>query len=155
MFETIVWATDGSELADRALPVVTDLARTYGSRIVAVHANEVLSGRFGGAPMLADEEDLRVKIEKQVLELREAGLKADFSVETRVRTAVAELIVQAATEAEADLIVVGTHGRGVAASAFLGSVAKDLLHLAPCPVLVVTPVREPADEAVGEQAVVV
>ena len=31
MFETIVWATDGSELADRALPYVKQLARTNGS----------------------------------------------------------------------------------------------------------------------------
>ena len=149
MFETIVWATDGSELADRALPVVTELARTHGSIIVAVHANEMLSGRFSGAPLLADEDDLRVKIERQVLELREAGFAAEFKVETRVRQGVAELIVAAATEVEADLIVVGTHGRGVAASALLGSVAKDLLHLAPCPVLVVTPARKPVAVAVG------
>ena len=59
MFETIVWATDGSELADRALPYVKELARTNGSRIVAVHANELLRGRFGGAPLLADEPDVR------------------------------------------------------------------------------------------------
>ena len=59
MFETIVWATDGSELADRALPLVTELARVHGAKIVAVHANELLAGRFGGAPMLADEDELR------------------------------------------------------------------------------------------------
>jgi nucleotide-binding universal stress UspA family protein len=144
MFETIVWATDGSELADRALPLVKELAGTHGSKIVAVHANEVLAGRFSGAPLLADEEDLRIKIEEQVAELREAGFAADFKVETHARQGVAELIVGAAVEVEADLIVVGTHGRGIAASALLGSVAKDLLHLAHCPVLVVTPVREPA-----------
>ena len=50
MFETIVWATDGSELADDALEHVRKLAEIHGSRIVAVHANELLTGRFGGAP---------------------------------------------------------------------------------------------------------
>jgi nucleotide-binding universal stress UspA family protein len=154
MFETIVWATDGSELADSALPLVTGLARRDGSKIVVVHANEVLSGRFGGAPMLADEEDLRVKIEKQVAELREAGFAADFTVETHTRTGVAEMIAGVATDVGADLIVVGTHGRGVAASVLLGSVAKDLLHLATCPVLVATPVREPAASKVGERVTV-
>jgi nucleotide-binding universal stress UspA family protein len=144
MFETIVWATDGSELADRALPVVTELARTHASKIVAVHANELLSGRFGGGPRFADEEEVCTKVEKQVLELREAGIDAGVKIASHVRRGTAELIVDAATELEADLIVVGTHGRGAAASALLGSVAKDLLHLAPCPVLVVTPVREPA-----------
>jgi nucleotide-binding universal stress UspA family protein len=145
MFETIVWATDGSELADRALPLVAELARTHASKIVAVHANELLSGRFfGGAPMLADEDEVCAKIEKQVLGLREAGFDAGVKIESHVRRGTAELIVNAATELEADLIVVGTHGRGPAASTLLGSVAKDLLHLAPCPVLVVNPVRKPA-----------
>jgi len=142
MFETIVWATDGSELADRALPLVTDLARTHHSKIVAVHANELLVGRFGGAPMLADEDELRVKIEKQVMDLRAEGFVADARFEVGGQHGTAELIAMAATEVEADLIVVGTHGRSAAATALLGSVTKGLLHFAPCPVLAVTPVRE-------------
>lgn len=144
MFETIVWATDGSELADRALPLVTELARTHGSKIVAVHANELLRGRFGGAPYYADEEDLRTRIEHQVSELREAGFAAELMVESSAKHGIAELIATAAAEAEADLIVVGTHGSGVLATAVVGSVTKALLHVAPCPVLAVTPVREPA-----------
>jgi nucleotide-binding universal stress UspA family protein len=142
MFETIVWATDGSELADRALPLVTELARVHGAKIVAVHANELLAGRLGGAPVLADEDELRVKIEQQVADLRAEGLSAEFRLKTGGRHGVAELIAEAATEVEADLIVVGTHGHGAAASALLGSVAKGLLHVAPCPVLTVTPARE-------------
>jgi len=143
MFETIVWATDGSEFADRALPLVVELARTHGSRVVAVHANDMLAGRFGGVPMLADETELRAKIEEQLDELRVAGFDAELRVETGVTHGVAELIAVAATDAGADLIVIGTHGRGVAATTLLGSVAKGLLHFATCPVLVVTPVREP------------
>ena len=142
MFETIVWATDGSELADRALPLATELARIHGAKIVAVHANEVLAGRFGGAPMLADEDELRVKIERQVADLRAAGFEAELEIAAGTRQGVAELIAEAAAKAEADLIVVGTHGHGAAASALLGSVAKGLLHLAPCPVLTVNPARE-------------
>jgi nucleotide-binding universal stress UspA family protein len=146
MFETIVWATDGSELADRALPLVTDLARANGSKIVAVHANELLVGRFiSGAPVLADEDELRAKVEQQVDELREAGFTAELVVESGVRHSTAELIAAAAAECEADLIVVGTHGRGAATTALLGSVAKELLHVARCPVLVVTPDRRESE----------
>jgi len=47
MFKTIAWATDGSELADQALEHVRKLAEIHGSRIVAVHANEVIVGRAG------------------------------------------------------------------------------------------------------------
>ena len=80
MFETIVWATDGSELADRALPYVKELARANGSRIVAVHANELLRGRFGGAPLLADEPDVREEIERQVEELKADGFDVELKV---------------------------------------------------------------------------
>lgn len=143
MFETIVWATDGSELADRALSLVTELARVHGAKVVAVHANEIVSGRLSGAPLLADEEALQAKIGAQAAALRDGGLTAEVTVVGRARTAVAELIVEAATAIGADLIVVGTHGRGVAAGAILGSVANDLLRLSECPILVVTAAREP------------
>jgi nucleotide-binding universal stress UspA family protein len=138
MFETIVWATDGSELADRALPLVTELARVHEAKVIVVHANELLAGRFGAAPLLADEEELRARFGRQVTELRDAGLDAELVLETGT-DGVAGLIAAAAAEVDADLIVVGTHGRGAVAGALLGSVAKGLLHVAKCPVLAVTP----------------
>ena len=142
MFQTIVWATDGSELADSALPLVTDLARIHRSKIVAVHANELLYGRFGGAPVLADEDEIRVKIEEQVMDLRAEGFVADVKFKSGGQESTAELVAEAAADVDADLIVIGTHGRGAAATVLLGSVAKALLHLAPCPVLAMTPARE-------------
>jgi len=141
MFETIVWATDGSELADRALPHVLELARMYHSKIVAVHANELLKGRFGGAPLLADEPDLRQKIEHQVVQLHEEGVAVELKVTTGTGD-VPELIAKAARDVEADLIVVGTHGHGGFKAAVLGSVARGLLHDASCPILAIPPARE-------------
>lgn len=138
MFETIVWATDGSELADRALLSVMDLARKHHATIVAVHANELLTGRFGGAPMLSDEPDLVKKIEGQVAELRELGLPTELKVINGTHD-VAQLIAKAAREVDADLIVVGTHGWGGFRAAMLGSVARGLLHEAFCPVLSIPP----------------
>jgi nucleotide-binding universal stress UspA family protein len=140
MFETIVWATDGSELADRALEQVTGLAKIHGSKIVAVHANELLRGRFGGAPMLADEPDLREKIEKQVAELRTQGFDAELEIRSG-GSDITQLIAHAAQDVGADVIVVGTHGHGGIAAALLGSVARGLTHTAHCPVLVVPPPR--------------
>jgi nucleotide-binding universal stress UspA family protein len=140
MFKTIVWATDGSELADRALPFVTGLARLHRSKIVAVHASEMLAGRFGGAPVLADDPDLVEKIERQVEELRRAGFVAELRV-VRGIDGIASMIAQAAAEVDASLIVTGTHGHGGIASAVLGSVARGLLHEARCPVLAVPPAR--------------
>jgi nucleotide-binding universal stress UspA family protein len=142
MFETIVWATDGSELADRALPVVTGLARMHRSKIVAVHATEILGGRFGGGPVLADDPELVGKIERQIEELRRAGFTAELRIVRGVEPS-ATLIAHAASAAGASLIVTGTHGHGALASALVGSVARGLLHEARCPVLAVPPVRVP------------
>jgi nucleotide-binding universal stress UspA family protein len=48
-------------------------------------------------------------------------------------------ILQDAKEHEIDLIVLGTHGRGVAAHLLLGSVAEKVVRKASCPVLTVRP----------------
>lgn len=138
MFETIVWATDGSELADAALPYVIDVAREHRSRIVAVHAAEGRFGRYGGAPLLPDEPELRGKIERQVEGLREAGFDALLELPDE-EGGLAHAIAEAAEKVGADLIVVGTHGHGAIAAALLGSVARGLLHAAHCPVLAVPP----------------
>jgi nucleotide-binding universal stress UspA family protein len=138
MFDTIVWATDGSELADSTLPLVTELARAHDSKIVAVHADEL----FGGGPVPAGEDELRVKISAQVEDLRNAGFEtAALKLETGNRRGAAELIADAASEFQADLIVVGTRGP------VLGSVASGLIRRAPCPVLAVPALHDRAGSA--------
>jgi nucleotide-binding universal stress UspA family protein len=155
MFETIVWATDGSELADGALPIAKELARLHGSRIVALHADALLTGRFGGGPVLADEEELRVKLADQVAELESEGFDAHLRIKVAPMLSPAQIIVEAARELEADLIVVATHGYGVVGSLFFGSVAKALVHEATCPVLMIPPVEaRAAYDAVHDAAVV-
>jgi nucleotide-binding universal stress UspA family protein len=146
MFRTIVWATDGSELADRALDYVRGLADLHGSRIVAVHANEVMQGRAQGYPALADEPELEEKIGKQVEELRSVGIDVTYEVRTGSHD-VATLIADAADELDADLIVVGTHGHGGFTAALMGSVARALCHTAGRPVLVVPPPSHHRDSA--------
>jgi nucleotide-binding universal stress UspA family protein len=141
MFKTVVWATDGSELADGALDFVRELARQDGSRIVALHANELMRGRSGGYPALADEPELEAKIGKQIEELRSVGIDATFETRSGT-TAVATLIAEAAKDLDADLIVVATHGAGGLTVALMGSVARALCHTAETPVLVIPPAKK-------------
>ena len=49
------------------------------------------------------------------------------------------MIVSAAEAERADMIVVGSHGRGAVGRLFLGSVSEHVVRNAPCPVLVVRP----------------
>ncbi|HUZ16178.1 MAG TPA: universal stress protein [Gaiellaceae bacterium] len=143
MFGTIVWATDGSELADGALEHVVELAKAHHSKIVAVHANELLVGRYGGAPLSVDEPEMRERIVHQVEELQAAGYDAEIEIRSGSHD-VATLISRAADDVGADLIVVGTHGHGGLAAALMGSVARGLCHRAHQPVLVVPPPRRVA-----------
>jgi nucleotide-binding universal stress UspA family protein len=141
MFKTIVWATDGSELADAALEYVRELACEDGSRIVAVHANEMMRGRSSGYAALADEPELEAKIGRQIEELSSVGVDVTLLIRTGNKS-VATLIAEAADEVDADLIVVATHGAGGFTAALMGSVARALCHTAKAPVLVIPPARK-------------
>src|SRR5207253_2362359 len=63
----------------------------------------------------------------------------------------ADRLADLADEEQAELIVVGSRGRGAFKAAFLGSVSSDLIGVARCPVLVVPPgATAAADELVAE-----
>lgn len=137
MYNTILWATDASEIADGALAEALSLLDPAG-RLIALHCDERFTGgRSGGAPLLADETDRRVKLRAQVLELREQGIDAQLIVKTTHHSTATE-IAKAAAVHEVDAIVCGTRGFGAIAGAMAGSVAMRLPHLATCPVVIVS-----------------
>ena len=150
MFKTIVWATDGSASADLALAQATTLAAEQGASLLAVHCVEYVVGpHSGGVTVHPDEEALRAKIERQVAELSAQGIDvSERVVGGTTVTGAAHVIADVAREAGADLIVTGTRGHTTLVGLLLGSVTERLLHIAPCPVLVVPAV--PATAA-GEQ----
>jgi nucleotide-binding universal stress UspA family protein len=148
MFKTIIWATDGSEAAERALPTALDLAAQTDGRLLVVHADERLGGRAGGAHVIANEEDLQRVLIAKVDDLVESGVRATFHVAHGLNTDPADLIGDFAKGADADVIVVGTRGHGRVAGMLLGSVTQRLLHVAPCPVLAV-PAKVAVPSAVG------
>ena len=84
--QDILWATDGSESADRALPYAKALAQGEGRRLAVVHGKEVFVGRAGGYPVLADDDELVTKIRGQVDEACKEGLDATLTLGDRRRT---------------------------------------------------------------------
>jgi nucleotide-binding universal stress UspA family protein len=137
MFRTILWATDGSANADRALPVVKELAEEKGATLVVAHCRELLTGRASGSPINADEDELLAKVRKQAAELEAVGFDIRVDVVTASGTNAPRVIADLAREHKADVIVVGTRGHSALVGALLGSVTQRLLHIAPCPVLAV------------------
>ena len=153
MFKTIIWATDGSETADAALPFARMLAERDGAKLIAVHSEELMQARGAKMPVLADEEDLEAKIRRQVDELRTDGIDATFQLITGVADHTATMIADVARDAVADVIVTGTRGHGPVAGALVGSVTQRLLHEAPCPVFVVPAAKQLARTSNREHAV--
>ena len=138
MFSTVVLALDGSESSDRALEYATTVATEHGSAVRVVHVREIFVGRGGGALPL-DESEMQAKVERQVKNLSDAGVKTELETQSVTHGGPAHVIADAADNAKADVVIVGTRGHGGIAGVLLGSVAQRLLHLAHCPVIVVPP----------------
>jgi nucleotide-binding universal stress UspA family protein len=136
MFNTIVWATDGSENADRALSMAKALARENGASLVAVHIVERYATKAGLA-VYADEEEVEAKLKRVVEGLSGERLDASLKIVSHVGPQPAHEIADLAREVGANLIVVGTRGHAALSGLLLGSVTLRLLHVAPCPVLAV------------------
>lgn len=139
MFQVIIWASDGSEHADRALDHARKLAEANSARLIAVHVKELSVGRAAGYPVQIDEEEVEQKIQGQTKDLKDAGVDASYEQRGTTAGGAAHAIADAAKEAGAELIVVGTRGQGPISGLLLGSVTQRLLHVAPCPVLAVPP----------------
>ena len=138
MFNKIVWATDGSENADRALDYAKSLASADGATLTVVHiVQKIATSGDKALAWNANEEDVEAKANEIVSELSDEGLNATLRIVTHVGPQPAHEIADIAREEEADLIVVGTRGHAAIAGLLLGSVTQRLLHVAPCPVLVV------------------
>src|SRR5947208_8582450 len=98
MFKSIIWATDGSDSADLALPYAKSLAGEQGAALVVVHCDEFLVGRGGGQPVIADEDDVKTKIDRQAHELRDGGLNASLQIASATAGGAAHAIATAAEE---------------------------------------------------------
>ncbi len=136
MFKTIVLALDGSEGSRRGIPVAADLARREEGRIVIAHVEQDVAGK-GGAPIPITEDEIQAEIRKQAEQLSADGIETSVEMRNVMLGGPAHAIAEIAEGANADLIVAGTRGHSPVAGLLLGSVTQRLLHIAPCPVLVV------------------
>lgn len=140
MFKQIVWATDGSEHADRALEYAKHLAQLDGAELQVVHVVEkIVGGRTAGQDLRADEDRIAAKVKAQADALVEQGFTSALSIAAELGAQPAHKVADLARELGADLIVVGTRGRSAIEGLLLGSVTQRLLHVASCPVLAVPP----------------
>jgi len=136
--ERIVVGFDGSEHARKALARAADLADdgTEVAVVCAADVSRLLRDPAGGTGPVdpADAEARAAALDEARSFLGERGIEAKL-VEGHGNAA--DVIVQEAEDSGADLIVVGTRGLNAAKRLVLGSVSTNVVHHAPCDVLVV------------------
>lgn len=145
---TILLATDGSLSAKLATDEAVRFASATGwpLRVVTVWNTPIPVGYSFAAlqlpPELRQLERTNARDAARAAVTRAAVADVDATFELREGLP-AEEIVAAAEESHAALIVLGAHGWGAVKRLVLGSVSTQVLHEAPCPVLVVRE-RKPA-----------
>ena len=150
MFERILVSIDGSDTANKALVVATQMARDSGGRarlrlVYALEPPLALGGAAGFTQDLSDMQDTFELGRNDGNELLDdaqqithaAGLEADTELLERYGEGLGSMVASAALRWNADLIVVGTHGRHGVGRVLLGSGAEEIVRHAPVPVLVV------------------
>ncbi|HEY7024532.1 MAG TPA: universal stress protein [Candidatus Limnocylindrales bacterium] len=138
----VIVAYDASDEADQALALVTRVPWPKGSEIDVLTVVEPTVTRMPSAPVPTfvdsrlDEliaSQLEESTNRAAERLRDSGLSAEA---TLAWGRPATVLTDAVLATQADLVVVGSRGRGAIASLVLGSVSAELVDHAACPVLV-------------------
>lgn len=137
----ILVAVDFNEVSERALDYALTLAKSLGAKVTVIHVYALPIYRFADSEYVPSaDEATRITAAAQkgldALIARHAASGVPMSAVVHSGTT-AEEICSEATHAGADLIVMGTHGRGALSRVLLGSVAQNVIRISPIPVLTV------------------
>jgi len=145
-FKHILVPIDFSEPSKRALKLASQVAGNFDANLTLVHVCETpaYAGVSGSSPdFIASLEKSAARALEEIVEPLRRKLPGTTSV---IRTGIPwQEILLAARDANADLIVVGTHGRTGFARAWLGSVAEKVVRLSHIPVLTVREIAPTPD----------
>lgn len=144
MITRILLPTDHSDLAAHAARHARFLAAAHGAEIHVLHVVAPASiapvaGEIGTTTLIPDVSvsvDAQRPLLKRFVEsvLDPTGIEVTIDVRVGVPH---DVIASYAREHRIDLIVIGTHARGLVNRIFFGSTSKAVLESAPCPVLMV------------------
>jgi nucleotide-binding universal stress UspA family protein len=125
-FRKILIGYDGSADAEKAATLAITLAKKFDATIVVCHA-------FGHMPLNSKPSEVRRLVNPLVERLAKLGVTTQIAIPDAVP---AQGILDAADEHRADLIILGSRGRGTFANLLLGSTAERVLRYAKVPVLI-------------------
>jgi nucleotide-binding universal stress UspA family protein len=138
MYEKILVAIDHSEVTPRVLEAARGLVSLSRGEVWVIHVREHETvGRKGPLTSRETAQEAGAGVTSAVEALTRAGIKAHGVVREAVFGHAAREIISEAAEHGADVIVMGSRGRGDLAGLVLGSTAHKVIHLADRQVLVV------------------
>ena len=166
--KNILYASDLSKNSAYAFRYAVNSAQKHKADIYILHvvetmpaATEGLISQYIGEDKLKKmrretEENMVEKIRERLRQFAERELKRDpktlkrvVSIEVAHGDPAAE-ILQKADEMDADVVIMGTHGKGVIRHAFLGSVSERVLSRIRKPVFIIPLPEEETDISLGE-----
>src|SRR5262245_32071912 len=142
MFKHILIATDGSEVAAKAVSAGLELAKNLAARVMVMTASEPLPATVTAETIAANfpaeyERATKESATRILTEVRQEAVTMGVECKTlHVTNFPAEAIVETAKASGCDLIVMGSHGRRGIARLLLGSQATKVVTLSSVPVLV-------------------
>lgn len=137
MYSRILVPTDGSPCSDAAISHALEIAKAMGSTVVFLLAMDTLSARSEG---VVNVEEAREALAAQGEPILERAVRAALDMNVRAEREFAEGVpadVIAQRAAEFDLVVMGSHGKGLWKRLTVGSVTQSVLRHVSRPVLVV------------------
>lgn len=145
MYQRILAPVDGSACSRRGLGEAIGIARLTGGRIrvlqvieepyAAMGIDAALAGGMDVVTLVRDAAKATLTAAEDTV--RAAGIEVDGQLLDSADGRMCELVVKAAQDWPADLIVIGTHGRRGVSRLLIGSGAEQILRLATVPVLLV------------------
>lgn len=152
LFQHILVAVDFSAFSQEAVRVASGLAQAFGGKVYALYVCDtpkgvepaLLTGHSRAIRSLLDLQ--REMCKNAAVQLQEWVGHYDWG-RAEVEVAVAEgaahaVIIDRSREIEADLIVIGSHGRSGFTRRILGSTTERVVRKSRCPVLAVTLPRD-------------
>lgn len=132
--------TDFSDSARLALRYGISFASEYRAELTLLHVIETIAVGYASdlfpVPMAEVYQEIAGYAQSELAKLaQEARDKGVTVVETVVQGKPANEIIRIARERTIDMIVLGTHGKGVLDHALFGSTTERVVRRAPCPVL--------------------
>ena len=129
---------DFSDTSVAAVQYAVALARTFSARLHVLHVGDRAQSQFESEFPIGLENAVEDAVRERLLRIVTPQEEVELNPEFAVRPgAPAAEIVRYAQDANIDLIVMGTHGRGPVGHMVMGSVAEKVVRTAPCPVLTV------------------